>query len=385
MITALSTAAAIAAATGAWHGGGQSWPPSVPAALLPDYARSPGTPGEAADELLATMAEPMPFGTRDRRLRTESDVYRDTRKLLPRRFHAYEARRFVVLSDAAPGWSRKQVQLLDRTYHQFNRFTKRLGLKPRPLRHKLVCVLFQEHDDYRRFAERRDGVTAEWISGYYSPKHDRIVFYNIETNPELVEALREPRSATRLAGSITGYARPTRPARSGLRSEYLRAATATVVHEAVHQLAFHTRIQSPHIQNPLWLSEGLATAFETDHPDKAFGPDHEYALRTEQFQEILAEGKLIPLRDLVTYTRMPDNDDDTISSVYHQSYALITWMNRFRREELRDVMDALRNEPPGRPGPQRHLQIFEQAFGDVDRLERLWLRHERKSGEGRRK
>ncbi|MCH8211948.1 MAG: hypothetical protein IIB99_11340, partial [Planctomycetes bacterium] len=86
MITALSTAAAIAAATGAWHGGGQSWLASVPAALLPGDARSPGTTGDAADELLATMAEAMPFGTRDRRLRTESDVYRDTRKLLPRRF-----------------------------------------------------------------------------------------------------------------------------------------------------------------------------------------------------------------------------------------------------------------------------------------------------------
>ena len=53
-----------------------------------------------------------------------------------------------------------------------------------------------------------------------------------------------------------------------------------------------------------------------------------------------------------------------------------SWMNRFRREELRHLMDALRSEPPGRPTPQRQLQIFEQAFGDVDRLERLWLRHE---------
>ena len=372
-ITALSTATAIAAATGAWRGGEQSWLASVPVALLAGDARSPGTTGDATVELLGNLAEALPFGTRDHRLKTESDVYRDTRKLLPRRFHTYEAKRFVVLSDAAPGWSRKQVQLLDRTYHQFNRFTKRLGLKPRPLRHKLVCVLFQEHDDYRRFAGKRDGVTAEWISGYYSPKHDRIVFYNIETNPELVEALRASNSAPRLTDSIAGYARP---ARSGLRNEYRKAATATVVHEAVHQLAFHTRIQSPHIQNPLWLSEGLATAFETDHPDQSFGPDRPYHLRETQFQEILEQDKLVPLRDLVTYSRMPDNTDDTISAVYHESYALITWMSRFRREELRELMDALRNEPPGRPTPQRQLQIFEQAFGDVDRLERLWLRYE---------
>jgi hypothetical protein len=305
-------------------------------------------------------------GGGDRRLAAKSDAYRSARKALPDRFAEYETKRFIVLSDAKPSWTRNKAQLLEQTYHQFHRYARRLGLKPRPLKHKLVCVLFQEYDDYRQFARAHDSVTADWISGYYSPKHDRVVFYNIETNPQYATAATaaDPRSG------------PGPAARSRLSEEYTAAAIATTVHEAIHQLTFHTRIQSAQIQNPLWISEGLATAFETDQPNRAFGPEHEYAMRREQFELLLAEDRMIPLRKLVTYTQMPDNREETVAAVYHQSYALVTWLSRFRSEELRQYLDDLRSEPPGRPTPERHLQIFEKAFGDVDRLERKWRRYE---------
>ncbi len=312
-----------------------------------------------------------PSAARAGHLQSNSDMYQQTRELLPQRFLDYETRRFIVISDAAPGWSRRQAALLERTYHQFNRFARRLNVKPLPLRHKLVCVLFQEHDDYRRFARTRDGVTADWISGYYSPKSDRIVFYNIETNPDFAEAIQVSESAERIA-KVEGH---TPAARGLLRKEYKKAAIATVVHEAVHQLSFHTRIQSPQIQNPLWLSEGLATAFETDRPNRSFGPDRKYDLREEQFTDILEEGKLIPLRDLVTYSNMLDNEDDTIAAVYLQSYSLVTWMCRFRKAEMREFLDALRSEHSGRPSARRQLQIFEKAFGKVDAVEKAWLRY----------
>jgi hypothetical protein len=304
----------------------------------------------------------------ERKLASRSDVYRRTRKLLPDRFSEYETRRFVVLSDGKPGWSRQQGQLLERTYHQFHRYTRRIGIDPEPLRYKLVCVLFQEYDDYRQFAKAHDDVTAAWISGYYSPKHDRIVFYNIETNPEYAWA--RP-SDDRGSDAV---------ARGRVNEEYEAAATATTIHEAIHQLTFHTKVQSAQIQNPLWISEGLATAFETDNPNVAFGPDREYAMRREQFKRLVTDGEMIPLRELVTYTEMPNNQDDTIAAVYHESYALVTWLSRFRSTELRKYLESLRQEKPGRPTPQRHLQLFEKAFGDVDRLDRAWQRYEKTAG-----
>ena len=292
----------------------------------------------------------------------ESEPYHMARDLLPESFVEYGATRWVVLSDADAQWTRQQAALLQRAHHQFLRYTRRLGLQPKPLRHKLVCVLFENRNEYRKFAQQNDGVTAEWISGYYSPRHDRVVFYNVSTStPKHISSTRHRAGATSYPRDITD-----------------KRATGTTVHEAIHQLMFHTGVQTPHIEYPLWICEGLATAFETDDPDAAFGPDHEYAPRRERFEQILEADLLIKLRKLVTYARMPDNSDETVQALYHQSYALVTWMSRFRRDELHTYLQAMLAEVPGRPTPQRQLELFEQAFGDVDQLERTWLRHERR-------
>ena len=65
--------------------------------------------------------------------------------------------------------------------------------------------------------------------------------------------------------------------------------------------------------------------------------------------------------------------------MYHQSYALVGWLSRFRRGELRDFLNALLKEPPGRPTAVRQVQIFEEHFGDIELLESRWLAFERKA------
>lgn len=286
----------------------------------------------------------------------ESQAYDAARKLLPPRFRDYETKRFILLSDARGRWSRDQAEQLERAVHQFGRFAKRLGLRPLPLRHKLVCVLFRRRDDYQQFARAHDAVTDPLITGYYSPKNDRVVFYDPDSESVL---------------------RPARPA-VGMRGERaLASSSETTLHEAIHQLLFHTCVQSPMVEYPLWICEGLATAFETDAPNKAFGPDHDYPPRRRHFRRALKRDELLELRRLVRITRMPDADEETVQVIYHQSYALVTWMFRFRKRELGDYLLAMLAEPSGRPSADRHLEIFEAAFGDAERLERAWLGHER--------
>ena len=313
--------------------------------------------GDAYDEMLRAGVSLKPA--------FESEPYHLARALLGAEFVEYEATRWVVLSDANAQWTREQAALLKRAHHQFLRYTRRIGLQPKPLRHKLVCVLFERRDEYREFARLYDGVTDEWISGYYSPKHDRVVFYNVATSqPKRISSTRHHSVASSFSRDASDH-----------------RATATTVHEAIHQLMFHTGVQSPHIEYPLWICEGLATAFETDDPDAAFGPDHEYAPRRERFVQLLRDDQLIELRQLVTYARMPDDSDETVQAVYHESYALVMWMSRFRRAELQAYLQSMLAEPPGRPTPQRQLELFEEAFGDVDRLQRRWLRYERRNAE----
>lgn len=344
---------------------------------------------QRAREALFSLAERRP-------LPPTSPAYEEARSHLPDRFLELQTRRFIVLSDADRQWTRRQAQRLERTHHQFQRFARRLGLDPLPLRHKLVCVLFADREDYQQFARTQDEVADPWIAGYYSPMHDRVVFYQGEANPSVVEArakLRQMRtemdSLAREADHATQQGHHEQAEvlrqqqhryRDHLRHEGERVdafadqvSTATTVHETTHQLLFHTRIQSPRIQYPIWISEGLATSFETDDTGGAFGPDHDYPPRRDGFSELLRSDDLIDLRDLVTWTRLAPTDEQIIHIVYQQSYALLTWMNRYRRTELRHYLELMLSEPPGPISTDRYREIFQQAFGDIDRLQRAWL------------
>jgi hypothetical protein len=157
----------------------------------------------------------------------------------------------------------------------------------------------------------------------------------------------------------------------------IQRSISVTIHEAIHQLMFHTAVQSPYVQHPLWLTEGLATAFETDRPRSRFGPLQEFAPRRQRFYHLLDTGQLMPLRDLVTvdpnrlFTR-----PGLVDAVYHQGYALVTWLARKRRPQLRDYLRALNDLPSGVPSAQTQLAVFERIFGNVDRLEKAWLEWE---------
>jgi hypothetical protein len=335
----------------------------------------------------------------NRRLPKRSTAYDTARELLPNRFKEIETSRFIVLSDADQRWTQTQSQRLERAHHQFQRFTRRLNLYPLPLRHKLVCVLFRNRIDYQAFARCHDGVTEPWIAGYYAPQHDRIVFYDVVANPAIVEARstladmqddlqqihRQASEADRdghrdqakaLRVEYARYRQHLARERQRVNDFESRLSAATTIHEAVHQLMFHTNVQSPQLMYPLWISEGLATAFETDDSGVAFGPDHEHGPRREEFSRLLRADGLIPLQKLIEVNELSSAKECTVHSFYHQSYALFTWMQRFRQRELRAYFMTMLECGIHGARPD-NVAIFEQVFGDVASLEQAWLAYER--------
>jgi hypothetical protein len=318
--------------------------------------------------------------------------------LLPERFVRHETARFVALSDGNTAWTRQQLERFERAHHQFERFLDRLGLPEPQLRHKLVAVLFERHDDFLRFAREVDGVTDRWVKGYYIPAEDRLVGYNVDSDVavrearerldsqrrEIDSAAQRDRARQARSGRIDPNARGAiERARSiqGLGEEEVllsvrRQVISTMIHEAMHQLLFHTRVQNPQVAPPFWLAEGLAVSFETDRPGQAFGPDFDYGPRREVFERLLLEDRLVDLEAFVALERMPDRREGTARVFYHQGAALLSYLYRERPSELGRYLQSLQREPPGRPGPVRQIELFEAAFGEVDRLERSWLRWE---------
>ncbi|MHC4946952.1 MAG: DUF1570 domain-containing protein [Planctomycetota bacterium] len=386
----------------------------------------PGGPSVAADEIMAEATIAMDSGrlddadalyrlilaedpdhdaafhalwglSRGQALPPSSPTAARARTLLPDTFVEHETKRYLVLSDADPRWVREQAGRLERAYDRFIRFANRLDLRPLPLRHKLVAIVFADRAEFASFAGRHDTPVGPRIAGYYSPAADWLVFYHVESDENVAAArqalegmlaeIDDLRRASRRARNL-GHRDEAQALRAFMEGRETRLDDAearlnwfahrqsimVTVHEAVHQLMFHTGVQAPHVRHPLWLTEGLATAFETDNPAGPFGPDREFAPRREGFYHLLDNGLLVPVRDLVAL------DDDVLRDhpdpsavVYHQGYALVTWMCRSRKIELREYLRRLNALPPGVPTPERHLEVFEAAFGDADKLEKRWL------------
>lgn len=184
-----------------------------------------------------------------------------------------------------------------------------------------------------------------WNLGYYSLRNDRIVLFDGRSYCSII---------------------------SKLISIYLR----TTIHEAVHQLHFHTGVLNIHIQYPLWLCEGLATTFESNTTKRAFGPEQDFQPRREHFRWLVDTNKLLPLKSLVQLDTLPDTSQQTSFTIYNQSYALVCWLINKRPKEFSNYLMLLRLEPPGRPSGNRHLELFEKAFGDTMKLQKQWLNYE---------
>ncbi len=324
-----------------------------------------------------------------------SQGFLKARQLLGPEFRLYETERYVILSDADPDWTREQGRYLERTYHQFHRFVKWLDLQPLPLQHKLVCILFEERANYQRFAASNDDISSPWIAGYFAPKHDWMVFYHIEASPSLSAARDQ---LTRMRMELNSLEAKTRTAspqdlaglneRVALYRDHLQqqqhrvnvfaseTSTATTIHEGVHQLMFHTRIQSPLRVYPLWISEGLAMNFETNVPNQAFGPQYESTMRLEQFTEIVRQNALMPLSELIEYEMHPPHDEKKVRTIYSQSYGFVAYLVRFHRPELRNYLEIMRTTAPVRLGTGEQRAIFVKCFGNPETLEARWLRYE---------
>jgi hypothetical protein len=359
--------------------------------------------GELAEADSAFRAAWADAATRDRAAAALSDLHRTpgftlpvdegslsaTSRLLGSTFTRTETPHFVILSDCPRDWTNSRGDLLERTRSQFFRVSERLALPAAPHRTKLLCVLFADHRQYQAFARAYDGLEARWVAGYYATLSNRVVFYNDATSPvyeafrdrlqDFERRMRETRSkaeeadrlqqkdlATRLHASADDLNKQLERERSRLGERTAAHSTAKTIHEAVHLLAFNCGVQLPDRDYPFWLSEGLATAFETDRPTDAFGPDRTPGTgpRRDRFDELRRAGRLTPLAELVSISEVPDWDGDTADAMYGQAYALFTYLFRKEPAALGNYLKALSGQRPGRLTAERQLELFTEYFGD---------------------
>lgn len=313
------------------------------------------------------------------------------------RMHRYETAHFVTLSDCDASWTREKSALLERTHHQFFRWVDQIGMDLLPPERKLLCIIFRDYEQYRSFAQRVDNVDAPWAGGYFATRANRVVLFDDRNSPSIVEAMSklaehegkiaETRERARqtarhgmqsMADSLSAGAdrleAEVRANKERIRAHAERMSTAKAIHESVHMLSYNSGLQQQGRVYPFWISEGLATAFETGDPARPFGPRERYQPREDSFDRVMEEGRLIPLGKVVTVAAGIAGADELGDPVYAQSYLLFVYLSRTAPDSMKRYLRELNRLPSGYYTSEYHLTLFENHFGRVDAVERAMMR-----------
>lgn len=304
-----------------------------------------------------------------------------------------ESEHFVILSNCSRNWTVSRGRLLERAYHEFFRVMDRMDYPAHPPKSKLLCVLISEHGDYARFARKSDGVQAGWVAGYYAGLSNRVVLYDDLTGPAFeaafaqLDGFREQAKradsdsriaaragendrADQLQSRAVDLRRHEKKERSRIEDEARAASESKMIHEAIHLIAFNSGVQSRAHEYPFWLTEGLAMAFETDRPKAAFGPDCGHAdNRSAEFERFLAEGRVIPIRELVGISEATEESSERAETLYCQTEALFDRLFDDDRMALSALLGRYLEQPAGDLSAERHVGLFTQQLGDPTLVE----------------
>jgi hypothetical protein len=168
-----------------------------------------------------------------------------------------------------------------------------------------------------------------------------------------------------LLAEIAGDERKLRETKEKLRQHVNGNNVSTTIHECAHQLSFSMGLLHAGADTPHWLSEGIATLFESSLRGEVRDPSAVNPERLATFRIARRTDRMIPLADLLA------SDSAFFSPAHPQAYAqswvLTSFLLRERPAALREYMAVVRGrhaeEGANIDGPKR-LSDFRAAFGE---------------------
>ncbi len=304
------------------------------------------------------------------------------RELLPD-FRMRRSSRYAILSDADPTIVRRAESILHAAHHQYDRWCGRIGLDAPDPDARMLCVLFDDREQFVAFAERTEGLgsVAALCSGYFSPRFDWTVMFDPTDAEDYAAAVVSLEEAEQRVLEASETADPDRlqgardqldAAWADLDAAAQAARTAVAVHEAIHQLVHLTDAFPGRHHWPDWLHEGIAVAFETSSHRGTFGPSHDHPPRVEGFADAVRADRHLSLDALLTSGSIDHHQGEHTGVIYDQAGSLISWMSRRHRMDLRAFLQRAGVSDEHGDTPDLTV-LFAETFGSPSRFERRWL------------
>jgi hypothetical protein len=246
---------------------------------------------------------------------------------LPDGFQVYRTTNYNIVHNTREAYVRHVGTLFEQLHKGFFAYWKNQRWELDSPKYPLVALVFADQRDFLRYAEAEVGETAKSLIGYYHLGTNRMTTFDVPN---------------------------------------LERNIATIIHEATHQLSYNVGLQRRFADNPMWVSEGMATFFEA--PDFNNPKGWRTIGRVNQVN-LTRWRNYLPQRPAESLTTLLANDTRfrspaTATASYAEAWALTYFLLKTKRDEY---VKYLRLLSEGRPlmdkTPRERIECFEQTFG----------------------
>jgi len=284
---------------------------------------------------------------------------------LPRGFAYLTRPHYVVCYNTSREYAQWCGSLFEALYKAFETFWKNQGFKLSEPEFPLVAVVFADQRSYSAYAAPDLGGAAASIIGYYSLRSNRMTAYDLTGTEALSQFHKRRGSMAAEINQILSHPEGERTA-------------ATIVHEATHQIAFNCGLHNRFSDCPRWFSEGIAMYFETLdlRYSRGWGTiGNVNRVRLGDFHTYLRRRPADSLRTLLTDDRRFSDAEKSIDA-YAEAWTLTYFLLRQHRKQYVEYLKTLCAKPVMIwDTPEKRLQEFTQAFGDLKKLDTEFVRY----------
>ena len=227
----------------------------------------------------------------------------------------------------------KWAQRFEGLYRSFVHYFSVRGFKLEKPPFPLIGIVCRNQEEFMRLTAQQGMPAFRGALGYYSLKSNRITLFD--------------------RGDTDSTARSW------------QTTASTVIHEATHQVAFNTGINSRYCPPPLWLVEGLATLFEAPG---FYDSDHYRTLEDRINQVRFREFKTIPrtkngeLPAALVASDSPFRVKPGAS--YAEAWAMTFYLVETRPGKFAQYIKKTTNHPPFRKYTKKQrVDDFTSVFG----------------------
>jgi hypothetical protein len=283
---------------------------------------------------------------------------------LPSGFKIKKTDHYVVCYNTTDAYANWVSALFERLYDRFHKYWKTRDIKLVEPQFPMIALVFETKQSYLKYAEPELGRSAESMLGYYNLMSNRVTTFDL----------------TGIEGMIPDGMRVTK---SGLVHQILsrpesERTVATIVHEAVHQIAYNCGLQVRLADNPVWVSEGLAVFFETPDLRSRDGWGEMGKINTFNlinFRNYLPQRGTDGLIRLLSEDKR-FRDPKTVNHAYGESWALNYFLLKTRGKDYARYLKYLSNQPPlGESDAKQRIADFQEFFGDLTALDREFVKY----------